>query len=206
MTGSPDRGREPEQRDRKAALRRSVRDARRALSAGERQRASEAISARIRLLPELLTAGVVLVYAASATEVDVEVAVTDLRRRGIRILYPRVRGAELDLVPVADGLDLVAGHRGIREPVGAAVDPAMVDAVVVPGVAFDLRGRRLGQGGGHYDRLLHKIGAALRIGVAFTCQVVPRVPAEAHDVTVDLLVTDRLVHRFERSDGEPGRA
>lgn len=189
-----------EPRDRKTALRRSVRDARRSLSEHERREASEAISARIRLLPELLTTRVVLVYAASPYEVDVEAAANHLRTRGVRTLYPRVRGDDLDLVPVARLDELVDGHRGIREPRGPAADPGIVDAVLVPGVAFDLRGRRLGQGGGHYDRLLPQIDDAMRIGVAFTCQIVPQVPMDDHDIEMDLLVTERSVHRFGRAE------
>jgi 5-formyltetrahydrofolate cyclo-ligase len=199
-TGGASRGYEVEPRDRKTALRRSVRDARRSLSGHERREASEAISSRIRLLPELLTTRVVLVYAASPYEVDVEVAANHLRSRGVHTLYPRVRGDDLDLVPVARLDELVDGHRGIREPRGPAADPAIVDAVLVPGVAFDLRGRRLGQGGGHYDRLLPQIDDALRIGVAFTCQIVPQVPMDDHDIEMDLLVTERSVHRFGRAE------
>ena len=189
-----------EQRDRKAALRRSVRDARRAMTPEQRREASGDVCSRLRLLPELLTTRVVLVYAAANSEVDIEPAAIELRRRGVRTFYPRVRGEDLDLVPVRDTDPLVAGHRGIREPVGQAADPTLVDAVVVPGVAFDLRGRRLGQGGGHYDRVLPRIGDALRVGVAFACQVVPRIPDEPHDITMDVLITDRVVHRFERAE------
>jgi 5-formyltetrahydrofolate cyclo-ligase len=189
-----------EPRDRKSALRRSVRDARRSLSDHERREASEAISTRIRLLPELLTSRAVLVYAASAWEVDVEAAANHLRGRGVRTLYPRVDGGDLDLVSVTRIDELVDGHRGIREPRGPALDPAIIDAVLVPGVAFDLRGRRLGQGGGHYDRLLPRIEDALRIGVAFTCQIVPQVPMDDHDIEMDLLVTERSVHRFGRAE------
>lgn len=189
-----------EQRDRKAALRRSVRDARRAMTPDRRHATSVAICSRLRLLPELLTIRVALVYAAANLEVDIEPAAAELRRRGVRTLYPRVRGEDLDLVPVGDTDPLVAGHRGIREPLGQSADPTLVDAVVVPGVAFDLRGRRLGQGGGHYDRLLPRIGDALRVGVAFACQIVPRIPDEPHDIAMDLLVTDRMVHRWVRAE------
>ncbi len=187
-----------DERDRKVALRRSVRDARRSLSDATRQEAVAAITRRLLHLPELLTARVVLLYAASDTEVDVEPAADALRSRGVRTLYPRVRGEDLDLVPVASPLELVDGHRGIREPRGSAADPTIVDAVIVPGVAYDLRGRRLGQGGGHYDRLLPRIGDAFRIAVAYTCQIVPAVPHAPHDIPMDLLVTERAVHRFDR--------
>ncbi len=158
-----------------------------------------AICSRLQLLPELLTTRVLLVYAAANSEVDIEPAAFEFRRRGVRTVYPRVRGEELDLVPVGNTDPLTPGHRGIREPLGQAVDPTLVDAVVVPGVAFDLRGRRLGQGGGHYDRLLPRIDDALRVGVAFACQVVPRIPDEPHDIAMDVLITDRVVHRFDRT-------
>ncbi len=186
--------------ERKATLRRSVRDARRALTPTQRLEASTAMTARLRRLPELRTARVVLVYAAMPEEVDVEEAARDLRARGVVTLYPRVQGEDLALVPVTDITSLVAGHRRILEPQGPPADPAIVDAALVPGVAFDLRGGRLGQGGGHYDRLLAGIEDAWRIGVAFSCQVVPRVPRDDHDIAMDVLVTDHSVHRLERHE------
>lgn len=189
--------------DRKAALRRSARDARRSLPATARTTATAAIREHLRDLPELAAARAVLVYAAGASEVDVAGAAEDLRARGVTTLYPRVRGEDLDLVAVEDPAGLVAGHRDIREPVGPSTDLTHVDAVLVPGVAFDLRGGRLGQGGGHYDRLLPRIGDAKRIGVAFTCQLVPQVPRTAHDVAVDLVVTERSVQRV--GDGDRDR-
>lgn len=192
--------RDAELEGRKTSLRRSARDARRSLPAEERTTATAAIRDRLHDLPELAAVRTVLVYAAGATEVDVGGAAQDLRTRGVTTLYPRVRGEELDLVAVEDPADLLAGHRGIREPAGPATDVTHVDAVLVPGVAFDLRGGRLGQGGGHYDRLLPRIGAALRIGVAFACQVVPQVPRSAHDVAVDLVVTERSVQRIGDRD------
>lgn len=186
--------------DRKLALRRSARAARRSLPPDARREATAAICRRLLALPELAAARTVLVYSAVAGEVDVADTATGLRTRGAITLYPRVRGQELDLVAIEDLADLVAGHRDILEPTGPATDPTEVDAVLVPGVAFDMRGGRLGQGGGHYDRLLPRIGDALRIGIAFACQVVPTVPRAAHDVNVDLVVTERTVQRINEHD------
>lgn len=182
--------------DRKDALRRSARDARRSLPATTRNAATAAIRERLGELAELGTVAAVLVYAASATEVDVSSAASDLRARGVTTLYPRVRGEDLNLVTVDDPADLVLGHRDLLEPTGPSDDPTTVDAVLVPGVAFDLRGGRLGQGGGHYDRLLPRIGDAVRIGIAFACQIVPAVPRMDHDVAVDILVTERSIQRI----------
>lgn len=182
--------------DQKVALRRSARDARRSLSAATRTAATAAIRERLADLAELAHSTVVLVYAAGATEVDVEATASDLRARGVTTLYPRVRAEDLDLVAVSDPSELIVGHRDILEPAGRSDDPATVDAILIPGVAFDLRGGRLGQGGGHYDRLLPRIGDAVRIGIAFCCQIVPAVPRLDHDVAVDIVVTERSVQRI----------
>lgn len=194
----PDRSRELEAR--KAALRRRARDARRALSAPTRVGAATAIRDRLRDLPELGPARTVLVYAAGPNEVDIAGVAADLRARGVTTLYPRVRGQHLDLVVVEDPVHLVTGHRDLLEPAGTPTDGTDIDTVLVPGVAFDLQGGRLGQGGGHYDRLLAGIGDALRVGIAFACQLVPQVPRAAHDLAVDIVVTERSVHRVGDRD------
>jgi 5-formyltetrahydrofolate cyclo-ligase len=186
------------ERDRKAALRTSALSARRELTRGERQQASAAVVDRLRRLPELRGTGTVLLYAALADEVDVAGLVAPLREAGVRTLFPRVRGDDLEMVAAADLLTLTLGYRGIQEPVGPAIDPALVDAAVVPGVAFDLRGTRLGHGVGHYDRLLARLpGRCARIGVCFSCQLVPTVPREAHDQPVDVVVTERAAHHVD---------
>lgn len=189
-----------EPQDRKEALRGSARAARRSLDGPARALAVEAIATRLAELPELLDARTVLIYAASPEEVDVSATAQLLRDRGTMTLYPRVQGSELELVEVSDPAELEAGHRGIAEPVGPAIDPVVVDAVLVPGVAFDRRGGRLGQGGGHYDRLLPRLIPAVSIGVAFACQIVPNVPRAAHDAMVDLVVTERSLQRIARPD------
>ena len=180
----------------KSALRASARAARAAMSPEERAAASQRLVARLERLPELRRARTVLLYAASRDEADPAGLMPHLHARGARTLFPRVRGEHLDLVVVDDPSTLQAGYRGIFEPLGVAIDPAVVEAAVIPGVAFDPAGGRLGQGGGHYDRLLTGLPAtALRIGVGFACQLVPRVPREPHDVPVDVVVTDLVTHR-----------
>lgn len=181
---------------RKAALRRATVTARRQLRDGERAAASAAAVTRLLSLPELDGARIVLLYAALAEELDVGGAVGPLRARGVRTCFPRVDGDRLVLVAASDLRTLQLGYRGIREPAGPPVHPSAIDAVVLPGVAFDPHGGRLGQGGGHYDRLLPQLDEeAVRIGACFACQVVPDVPRELHDQPVDVVVTDRAVYR-----------
>jgi 5-formyltetrahydrofolate cyclo-ligase len=192
---APDDGRTAA-RGRKDALRRATRAAREGLLPDERHRAAEAVVGRLRRLPELRRARVVALYAAHGSELDVAALTGVLRERGVTTVLPRVEGDELRLVVTTSSTRLVIGYRGISEPQGRAVDLAVVDAIVVPGLAFDPVGGRLGQGGGHYDRLLAASPeAAVRIGVGYACQLVPRVPSEAHDAPVDLVVTDRATFR-----------
>lgn len=180
----------------KAALRATALRARRDLEPGDRRRASETVAARLAGLPELRRARIVLLYAAMADEVDPAGLVAPLARRGVRTLFPRVHGDRLELVAASDLLTLRLGSHGIREPVGPAMDPELVDVAVIPGVAFDLTGGRIGQGGGHYDRLLPLLsGRTVRIGACFACQVVPRVPRAGHDEPVDVVVTERATYR-----------
>lgn len=181
---------------RKRSLRRSARAARRSLLAPERQQASAAVVARLAQLPAVRDAKTVLLYAAHPTEVDLGALVRPLRRRGVRTLFPRVDGARLDLIAAADLRTLELGYRGIREPAGPRVSPEAVDVAIVPGVAFDPLGGRLGQGGGHYDRLLANLSQdCVRVGVCFACQMVPCVPRAPHDEAVDLVVTEHAVYR-----------
>ncbi|MFO7960757.1 MAG: 5-formyltetrahydrofolate cyclo-ligase [Nitriliruptoraceae bacterium] len=177
-------------------MRVATRAARRALSDAERRSASTRIAERLLGLPELDRARTVLLYAALREEVDLAELVAPLHERGVRTLFPRVRGELLDLVAAADLRTLQLGYRGVREPAGRVVDPGVVDVALVPGLAFDPRGGRLGAGGGHYDRLLHRFpGRTVRVGVAFACQLVPQIPLEPHDEPVHLVVTEHNVHR-----------
>jgi 5-formyltetrahydrofolate cyclo-ligase len=192
---------------RKQDLRRAALAARRAMTNDERAAASAAIAERLLVLPELADARTVLLHAALRDEVDLGATVGPLIARGVRTLFPRVRGTALELVAAADLRTLQLGYRGIMEPVGPTIDPAFVDAVIVPGVAFDPQGGRLGQGGGHYDRLLPRLpDTAWRIGVCFACQVVPAVPREAHDAAVHLVVHERRTHRAAAGPGDAGNA
>jgi 5-formyltetrahydrofolate cyclo-ligase len=107
-----------------------------------------------------------------------------------RIIGPRHMEAFAVTHPTAD---LIPGFYGIPEPRKglAPVDPAVIDVVIVPGSAFDRAGGRIGYGGGFYDGFLRRLRPdAQRIGIGFEAQLVERVPREAHDLCVDLVVTE----------------
>lgn len=185
----------------KAALRRRLRAARRALAAQVTGPASAAIAARLTALPELAGARRVLAYAAVPGEPDLGAWLDGCRAGGAATYLPWVDGEDLRIARVTHPeRELVPGWRGLREPHHAGgdrgEDPAELDAAVVPGVAFDPRGGRLGQGGGHLDRLLSRLRPdAVVVGVAFDIALVDRVPREPHDVGVGVVVSDRRVWR-----------
>jgi 5-formyltetrahydrofolate cyclo-ligase len=183
----------------KAQIRRTVIAARDALEPAEHAAASAAIRDRLAALPQVAGARTVLAFAAFGSEVALDPLLEKLIARRIGVFLPFVvtfSPPELGIARVRDmAADLVPGRLGIREPDPARRRPARadrVDVVIAPGVAFDPAGRRVGYGGGFYDRLI----AGLRPGTpviapAFACQVLPEVPATTHDMTVDAIVTER---------------
>lgn len=188
-------------RNDKRLLRELARRLRAAVPPAERAAAAEAVAAKLSSLPELEEARLVLGYAATAEELDPAPALERLRSRGCRVAYPRVEGPADLSVRVVDGLsDLAPGALGIAEPTAVAVrvEPASIDAAIVPGIAFDTACTRLGHGAGYYDRLLADLrpGAVL-IGVAFDEQVFAELPLEPHDVAMDVLVTPARTLRRE---------
>lgn len=177
----------------KSLLRAHTRAARRAVTPERREAAAEAIAARVLALPEFADVRAALLYGATPEEADPAPLERALRERGVRIAYPRVAGPRrLTLHWVEGPADLVGGSFGLLEPRADAplASTDDLDAVVVPGVAFDARGYRLGFGGGFYDALLAECSGHMpTVGIAFDEQVVDACPVDEHDHTVNVLVT-----------------
>lgn len=175
---------------RKAIIRRRALAARNALTGELHANASAAIAERVLALPEVATAHTVLGYASTRSEVATDGLLSALRARGVTILLPKVTAlGALAAIPFTGDASLVPGFAGIREPVGEPVPASAADVVLVPGIAFDARGGRIGYGGGFYDRLLDELTAPL-VGLAFDVQVVDEVPAEPHDRGMTVVVTE----------------
>jgi 5-formyltetrahydrofolate cyclo-ligase len=189
----------------KLAVRRQVLAARDRLPADYRARAADAIAARIAALPSFAAARMLLLTLSFRSEWDTLPLVRLALAAGKLVAAPRVNVAArmLELHALADpAADLEPGYQGIPEPRAHCppVAPAAIDWVLVPGVAYDGAGRRLGYGGGYYDRLLPLVppGAA-RVAGAFDAQLVERVPSAPHDLTVDTIVTDSRTLHVPRS-------
>jgi 5-formyltetrahydrofolate cyclo-ligase len=177
----------------KRELRERMLGARAALTAAERSRAAEAIAGRVAALPAWGSARSVALYAAMGAEVDTSPLAARAVAEGKRLAWPRVRNGARNLEFAAcEVAALVPGPLGTREPPANAtpVPAGEIDLVVVPGLAFDGQGRRLGRGGGHYDATLATLRHAAAVGLAHEVQLVPAVPSEPHDARVGTVVTE----------------
>ncbi|MEA5075440.1 MAG: 5-formyltetrahydrofolate cyclo-ligase [Coriobacteriia bacterium] len=183
----------------KSILRLKARAARRSVLPESRTACAYAIAERVLGIPAIAEASAVMVYGASPEEVDVGVLEFALRERGVRIAYPRVAGSRsLTLHWVESPSVLVAGAFGLREPAFTAPEASLddLDALIVPGIAFDPHGNRLGFGGGYYDTLLSSDETIpLTVGVAYDEQIVSEVPHHDHDQPMDIVVTPSRTYR-----------
>jgi 5-formyltetrahydrofolate cyclo-ligase len=185
----------------KRALRLAMGERRKAVPAEERARRSQQATARLLALPELQRPAVVAGFSALPSEIDPGPALAAFRRRGVEIALPRVTAQvpRLRFLRTAGADELRPGPFGILEPPDSCpeVPPGQIDLLLVPGLAFDAAGRRLGFGGGYYDELAPAVraGRGVLIGLAFDFQVVEQCPAGAGDALVDAVVTEARVLR-----------
>ncbi|MCF0197046.1 MAG: 5-formyltetrahydrofolate cyclo-ligase [Bacteroidaceae bacterium] len=152
---------------------------------------SAAVCHQLRTDARWQSARCVLVYHPLADEVDVRPLLDESLAVGKRVLLPEVVGDDLRLRRYVGRDSLRRGAFGIWEPMGEALsvgDYPCVDVAVVPGMAFDADGHRLGRGRGYYDRLLPRLPKAYKIGVCFPFQYVPRVPVTPDDVRMDAVI------------------
>ncbi len=183
----------------KPVTRRTVLSRRDALTAEERAIATARIADQVEGLLHVLPAGAVVgLYAAKGSEVATDEIDRRARAMGLRVAYPRViDGAKRLAFAEAEIGELVAGRFGLREPHASTPEIVLADiaAFIVPGIAFDRGGGRVGWGHGHYDATLTAAPAAVRIGIAFECQVLDHVPRDPHDALLHHIVTDVTSYR-----------
>jgi 5-formyltetrahydrofolate cyclo-ligase len=180
---------------RKADLRARMRDLRRAIAPDERAALGRLVADRLAALPEIDGARVFLLFSSFGSEVPTAPIIEQVAGAGRTILLPYLEGGRMAAAAVDPREVLVATAYGPGEPPRRVpMDPSSIDAVVLPGLAFDRHGHRLGYGGGHYDRYVGGLRAeALRVGICFHDQVVDEVPHGPGDERVHIVLTDREV-------------
>ena len=179
--------------EQKAALRKEIRAALKRISPAARDAASAQLCARLMEQSFWKNAASILFFAPLPDEADVWPLLEETVAGGRIAALPRFDPADRSYgacrVQDLRG-EIVTGKFGIREPGPGCVDIRLtqIDLVLVPGVAFDLRGNRLGRGRGFYDRLLAET-RGVRCGIAFEEQIAGAVPAQKHDLKMNLILT-----------------
>src|SRR5512140_2635888 len=170
------------------------------MTAGERAAAGATIcdAANALLAARLSPGAVVSVYSAKGSEVETTRIDAFARGMGLVVAYPRVIAKQRLLAFHAVTLDELAPARfGLREPNAAAPGIAVTDiaAFLVPGLAFDRSGGRIGWGRGHYDATFAAASpSALRVGLAYERQLIDQVAREPHDVALHIIITEVATH------------
>jgi 5-formyltetrahydrofolate cyclo-ligase len=183
-------------RSRKTALRRQVATSRQQKDQLERDAAARSIRDAVLSLPQIQMAGTVAAYVSVGTEPGTRGLVYAIWKRGTYVLLPLLQADnDLDWASYEGPDSLVPGPRGLLEPTGPRLGVAAVasaDLVIVPALAVDRAGRRLGRGGGSYDRVLARIGAAIpTVALLYDGELLDEIPAGPHDQPVRMVTQPR---------------
>jgi 5-formyltetrahydrofolate cyclo-ligase len=185
----------------KRAVRARILAARDGMSASERDRAGARIVDHVVSLPEVGRASTVMAFWSFGSEPDTAPLLEALDSRGIRVALPRIVGGDIQAYAYAPGDAVTVTSFGASEPsTGEALDPSTIDIVLTPAVAFDRSGRRVGYGGGFYDRFFPRTRPdTLRVGIGFDVQLVDQdLPSGHFDLGLDAIVTESGVSRVRR--------
>lgn len=175
----------------KKDIRKKIRSMRLMLTELEKQRAAEEVFNALEQTAAFMLADKILLYHSLPDELSTHSFIKKWASRK-HFYLPRVNGVELEILPYDESrLELGAFH--IEEPTGRDVtDPDEIELIIVPGVAYDKKGNRMGRGKGFYDRLLSTTKAA-KIGVGYEFQLLDEIPCEPHDVPMDMVITQQTV-------------
>lgn len=185
----------------KSSIRAEMIKHRAALSADASRQLSARIQARLIALSAFTEAQVVALYCSTRAEVLTEELFVAARQAGKTVVFPRICGPVMEFVAVDDPEILTPCTYGICAPASGHVVPlAEIDLIVLPGVAFDRCGMRLGYGKGYYDRILaDRNEQTTLVGLAYDFQIVEELPVESHDVALDIVVSENNLFRFTRA-------
>lgn len=173
----------------KNEIRYKMKNLREVMSESTRRSAAEEVFDRLEKTAAFLLADRIMMYHSLPDELYTHDFLRKWNGRK-RFYLPRVNGVNLEVLPYEESrLELGSFH--IEEPTGTdCIDPSEIELVIVPAVAYDKKGRRLGRGKGFYDRFLQHTKAT-KVGVGYEFQLVEELPSEAHDIAMDIVITQR---------------
>jgi len=178
----------------KKALRTFIRKKERTLDPTYKAESSEAICRHLLALDEYKSAKIVFAFAGTEKEIDTSLFMNETIAAGKTLILPRCAAEHaIDLCVVRSMDDLEAGAYGILEPKTVRkADENNIDVILVPGLAFDRNGGRMGFGKGYYDRLLES-SKAVKIGLCYDFQILEKIPTESHDVPMNFVITEKEI-------------
>lgn len=185
----------------KKEIRASIRQLKKQYTKEELKALSATAARKLLELSCIKKADTLLLYCSLPDEVYTMDIIHKLQKLGKRIILPRVISeCDMELREYTDDGDLKKGSYDIMEPCGNLFsDYATIDVAVIPGMAFDWKGNRLGRGKGYYDRCLAKIeqaekdsrqGHIYKIGICFSFQMIKEIPTDGHDIPMDIVITN----------------
>ncbi|MBE0478478.1 5-formyltetrahydrofolate cyclo-ligase [Candidatus Aerophobetes bacterium] len=187
---------------RKKVTRRSALHTRRSLSSEQIEEKSEKIRENLFKIPVFKRSNMILFYISLPEEVQTYRMIADSLKVGKRVAVPVVDLVKKEIIPFEiknPQVKLESGPFDVPEPVNDERYPLSlkeIELVIVPGVAFDAQGGRVGFGGGFYDRFLEKLSSrVIPVALAFECQIVDKVPCDEHDMAVDYIITEKKIVR-----------
>lgn len=179
----------------KQHIRRQIAALRKACSDEEVEEKSLAITGRVLALPEFLHCRKMYIYADYNHEVRTEYLIKEAWKMGKQAAVPKVEGTEMRFILLEDFSKLAPGYFGIPEPVEGETVHWEDGLMIMPGVAFDRENRRVGYGGGFYDRFLEKHPGLFTVALGFEFQILDQVPFEETDIRPRVIVTEEEVLR-----------
>lgn len=192
----------------KSEIRKRLLGLRNSLSSEKITAGSGEIVTRLMRIEEIRKASMLMVYVSFGSEVMTDDLIRWGWGEGKRVVVPFCRPESREMTACRiDGFDeLETGHYGIRAPKAGRRRPVSggeIDVVIVPAVAFDRRGYRVGYGGGYYDRFLPECPNAVKIGAAFACQIIEEIPVGPYDVKMGCIVTEEEILIPENERRQP---
>ena len=183
---------------RKTQLRAQMKNYRANLNADERARAAQFVCEKLSVWLRNRAETRIAVYLATPFELNLDALVIELLRANKIVCAPRSTPAtsQMHFARLLDLNAVTCGEFGVREPIFEEI--VWPEIVLVPGLAFDQNGGRLGMGGGYYDRVLNEI--TIKIGVCFGGQIVDFVPLEAHDVRMNFVASEAGLNAIKTSE------
>lgn len=179
----------------KEKIREKYRKIRAQIPSETRKHADNQIAKRLFNRPEYRDARIIYCYMSFKDEADTASIIDESLRLGKQVALPRVSGKrKMEFFFISGQKDLVTGFMGIKEPAGYCLEasaPSEDALVLLPGLAFDRSGARLGYGGGFYDTYLAKHAGCKKAALAYSAQIAPEIPTEPVDVKTDMIITEK---------------